>query len=73
MHHDEHEEIMVLGHEAWPGFRKAFMIVFGLACLYLAIVLFSSVSHHDDSAGSHSEEHHARLVNPAGYDSEICL
>lgn len=38
----KHEEIMVLSHEPWPGFRLAFAVVFALACVYLAVVLFFS-------------------------------
>lgn len=38
------EEIMVLSHTPWPGYKRAFLIVFGLSCIYLGIVLFVSFS-----------------------------
>lgn len=37
------EEIMVLGHEPWPGYRKAFAFIFSLSALYLAIILILSL------------------------------
>ena len=43
MEDKEHKEIMVLGHEPWAGFKKAFGIVFALSCLYLASILFFSL------------------------------
>lgn len=41
-------EIVFLGHSPWPGYRKAFYIVFALGCLYLLLAfsgLFSSGGH----------------------------
>lgn len=38
-------EIVMLGHTPWPGYRKAFYVVFALGNLYLLLVfsgLFSS-------------------------------
>ncbi|MEN8256303.1 MAG: hypothetical protein ABFS09_00385 [Thermodesulfobacteriota bacterium] len=49
----EHEEIMVLAHEAWPGFAKAFWIIFSLACVYLGLLLFLSFGKVDSGASSH--------------------
>lgn len=34
---NEKGEIIVLGHSPWPGYRKAFYIVFALGLLYLAL------------------------------------
>ena len=31
-----------LSHEAWPGFKKVFVIVFALLTIYLLIILLSS-------------------------------
>ncbi len=50
---NEHEEIMVLAHEPWAGFAKAFWIVFSLACVYLAMLLFVSFSKLDSPATGH--------------------
>ena len=49
----EHEEIMVLAHEAWPGFAKAFWIIFSLACVYLGLLLFLSFGKVDGGVGNH--------------------
>lgn len=38
-------EIMVLGHTPWAVYKKAFYLVFGSACLYLAVVLYNSFQH----------------------------
>ena len=43
MEDKEHKEIMVLGHEPWAGFKKAFGIIFAVACVYLATILFFSL------------------------------
>lgn len=53
------EELQVLSHEAWPGFKKSFVIVFTLLTIYLAVILLSSpdgghMGHH----GSHGEDAH---------------
>jgi len=37
------KEIMELSHEPWEGFKKAFIIIFGISCFYLAMILFSSL------------------------------
>ena len=37
------KEIMVLSHDPWPGFKKAFYIIFALGCGYLTIILFSTL------------------------------
>ena len=42
---NEKGEITVLGHDPWPGFKMAFWIVFGSACIYLATVLYFSLHH----------------------------
>ncbi|MEE8575108.1 MAG: hypothetical protein V3T30_06820 [Thermodesulfobacteriota bacterium] len=34
----DNEEIMELKHEAKPGYKKIFLIVFALMILYLAVV-----------------------------------
>ncbi len=53
-------EIMELGHEPWPGFRKAFAVVFAAACLYLAALLWTTVpeagegTHPPPAAGEHA-------------------
>ena len=39
------EEIMVLSHTPWPGYKKAFLVVFASSCIYLGIVLVSSFAH----------------------------
>ena len=43
MENKEQKEIMELGHEPWPGYKKAFGIVFALSCVYLAVILFSTL------------------------------
>lgn len=43
MERNESNEIMVLGHEPWAGFKKAFGIIFALSCIYLAAILFSTL------------------------------
>ncbi len=40
---DSKKEIMVLSHEPWAGFKKVFIIIFGISCFYLALILFSSL------------------------------
>ncbi|MCL7488267.1 MAG: hypothetical protein M8357_08870 [Desulfobulbaceae bacterium] len=42
---NEQGEIMVLGHSPWPGYKKAFLLIFGIACLYLAVILYNSLQH----------------------------
>lgn len=37
-------EILYLGHAPWPGYRKAFYIVFGLGMLYLALAFSGIIS-----------------------------
>lgn len=37
-------EIMVLGHSPWPGYRKAFYIVFALGILYLSLAFSGLIS-----------------------------
>ena len=37
------EEIKVLAHEPWPGYRKAFYIIFSMSAVYLAIILIQSL------------------------------
>ena len=36
------EELKVLSHEPWPGFKKIFMVVFTLLTIYLLIILLSA-------------------------------
>jgi len=38
-------EIIVLGHEPWPGYRKAFYIFFALGILYLLLAFTGVLSH----------------------------
>lgn len=45
---NEQGDVMVLGHTPWPGYRKAFYIVFALGTLYLMLA-FAGVF----SAGGH--------------------
>ncbi len=45
---NESGEIMVLGHSPWPGYRKAFYIIFALGIFYLVLAfsgLLSSGGH----------------------------
>lgn len=35
--------IMELAHDPWPGFRRAFFVVFAAACIYLAAVLLATL------------------------------
>ena len=37
------EEKMELTHEPVPGYRKAFFIAITIGCLYLAVILVSTV------------------------------
>ncbi len=43
MERNEQNEIMVLSHEPWAGFKKAFGIIFALSGIYLAAILISSL------------------------------
>ncbi|MCS7149451.1 MAG: hypothetical protein N2Z40_07145 [Caldimicrobium sp.] len=43
---NNHEEIMILQHEPWPGYRKIFWIVFTLAMIYLFSVMFLGYKPH---------------------------
>jgi multisubunit Na+/H+ antiporter MnhB subunit len=36
------KELQELKHEAWPGYRTAFIIVFSLLTIYLLIILLSA-------------------------------
>ena len=36
------EELKVLSHEAWPGFKKTFIIVFTVMTIYLILILLSA-------------------------------
>ena len=40
---EQKEEIKILSHEPWPGFRKAFYILLSIATLYLVIILIQSL------------------------------
>jgi len=60
---------MVLNHDAWPGFRKVFIIVFIAASLYLGAILFSSYSH----TGGAEDAHHAGIFDYAKNSCEMCL
>ena len=40
--HDPNEELQELKHEAWPGYMKAFIVVFGLSVVYLLIIFLAS-------------------------------
>ena len=40
---DPNEEIDVLAHEAVPGYRKVFYIVFGVIALYLLVIILSFI------------------------------
>ena len=43
MNHSDHgEELQELGHEPWPGYRQAFLVVFPLFTLYLALIFVLS-------------------------------
>jgi regulatory protein YycI of two-component signal transduction system YycFG len=35
------EEIQELSHAAWPGFKKAFIVVFALLTVYLIVIFLS--------------------------------
>ncbi len=35
----EHEELMELKHDAVPGYRPVFVVVFTLACIYMGYIL----------------------------------
>ncbi|MEN8198534.1 MAG: hypothetical protein ABFR63_00545 [Thermodesulfobacteriota bacterium] len=63
-----HEEIMVLAHEAWPGFAKAFWIIFSLACVYLGVLLFLSFGELDNPQHGHppQEDGHIQEKNHHG-------
>lgn len=45
MKRNEKGEITELSHEAWPGFRPAFLVVFAVGVLYLATILYNSFQH----------------------------
>lgn len=34
---NEHGEMVILAHSPWPGYRKAFYVVFALGNLYLLL------------------------------------
>ncbi len=39
MKKDKHEELMELKHDAVPGYRPVFLVVFIASCLYMAYIL----------------------------------
>ena len=43
METNDKNEIMVLSHEPWAGFKKAFGILFTLSLIYLAVILTSTL------------------------------
>jgi hypothetical protein len=53
------EELQELTHEAWPGYRKVFIIAIVVAALYLMIIFLGvpldkiEVPHHDDVEAPH--------------------
>ena len=53
MQQEEHEEIKVLSHEAWPGFKKGFLITFALLSIYLIVIILSA-----PNGGSPGLHHH---------------
>ena len=36
------EEIQELAHDAWPGFKKAFIVVMALLTIYLIVIMLSA-------------------------------
>ena len=52
------EELKILSHDPWPGYKKAFKIVFALLTIYMAVILLSApdggyighgdTEHHDE-------------------------
>ena len=59
------EELKVLSHDPWPGYKKAFMIAFAILTIYLGIILLSSpdgghMGHH----GSHGDDAHHGESDP---------
>jgi hypothetical protein len=47
---DEKEGLKELKHEAWPGFRTVFFIVFAVGAVYLAVLLIRTLG---QSPGGH--------------------
>jgi len=45
MKRNEKGQITELSHDAWPGFRPAFLIILAVSSLYLAIILYNSFKH----------------------------
>ncbi|MEW6067160.1 MAG: hypothetical protein AB1610_02525 [Nitrospirota bacterium] len=39
----EGEELMELGHEPVPGYKKVFCLVMTIATIYLALILFNTI------------------------------
>ncbi|MDW7756069.1 MAG: hypothetical protein SCH72_00080 [Desulfuromonadales bacterium] len=40
---NESEEIMILGHDPWPGYRPVFYVVFAIGVLYLAFIFLNTL------------------------------
>ena len=38
-------EITELSHDAWPGFRPAFLVILAVSVLYLGTILYNSFKH----------------------------
>lgn len=43
MKKDNKKELMELKHDAVPGYRPVFMVVFAFSCLYMAYILSQPV------------------------------
>lgn len=45
MKRNEKGEITELSHDAWPGFKPAFLVILAVSVLYLATILYNSFGH----------------------------
>ena len=45
MKRNEKGEITELSHDAWPGFKPAFLVMLTVSVLYLATILYNSFKH----------------------------
>jgi len=66
---DNKEEVMVLGHEPWPGFRKIFLVIFLVSIIYLAIIIYFSSS----NLQAPEENHVFRIIDSINDVLEIYL
>ncbi|NQZ67232.1 MAG: hypothetical protein HRT89_04095 [Lentisphaeria bacterium] len=54
---NEHGELQELKHDAWPGYKKIFLITFAIFTIYLAGILMTYKDQRAEKHGNHDEKH----------------